>query len=239
MNDSFQKRWSEWQQKIDVLQTRERVLLFAVAVVVIIVLVQMLLIEPVIKKKELLSRQHQQLTDTIAQQRINKQQLEIMLVAGVNKAKIAHRDKLKIEHAQLDAKIQSSILTLIPPKLMPLVLEKVLVENDKLKLLSLENKPVVALVTQVKKPVNTRQRKDLIDGSESSPASETQGLYKHSFVLRLEGSYPAAIEYFEALSELPWRFNWDALHYEVISYPKASISLEIHTVSMSEDWIGV
>lgn len=241
MSESTTSQLTEWQQKLDALQVRERVLLFAVAVVVVVALLQMLLIEPVMKKKELLNRQFRQVSNQLVQQKAEKQGLEMILAAGVNKSKIARRDKLKEEKARLDSRIQDSILTLIPPKLMPVVLEKMLVENNKLKLVSLENKPVVALISEEPEAGQNQRRNEVRQGSDdkATASNETQGLYKHTFVLRLEGSYPAAVEYFEALSELQWRFNWDAMHYEVIRYPKASISLEVHTVSMSEGWIGV
>ena len=223
-----------WQEKMDALQTRERVLLFSVAAVVLVMLMQTLLLDPLLKQTAQIKRQHQQAENLIAQKKIEKQQLEMILAAGVNRAKMARRDQLEVEWQKLEQKIQSSLLTLIPPQMMPQVLEKVLLKNDKLKLMALENLPVVPLIEQQQNPVTGQS-----DAQAKVANADRQGLYKHSFVIRLEGSYPAAVEYFESLSELPWRFNWDALHYQVSKYPKASISLEVHTVSLSEDWIGV
>ena len=233
VNETLWLKVQLWQQRLDALQARERVLLFAVAVVLLVSIMQMLLIEPVLKKTAQIKKQHQQAQTVISQKKSEKQQLELLLAAGVNRAKIAKRDKLKQEFDLLETKIQSSLLTLIPPKLMPQVLEKVLLENDKLRLMSLENRPVVALIKQ--QPEQTAKK----PADAVTIKTDTQGLFKHSFVIQLEGSYPAAIDYFEALSELPWRFNWDSLHYQVTQYPRASISLEVHTVSLSEDWIGV
>jgi MSHA biogenesis protein MshJ len=64
-------------------------------------------------------------------------------------------------------------------------------------------------------------------------------LYSHGFVMQLKGDYKSTIKYFERLSALPWRFHWDELRYEVGDYPSAIITLEVHTVSMAEEWIGV
>lgn len=229
----LEQRLEPLRQKIDAMQVRERVLMFAVAVVVAISLLQMLLIEPVMKKTVMLKLQHKQAATQIAQKKIEKQQLEMLLSSGVNKSKLVRKEKLAAELESLNQRIESSLLTLIPPKLMPEVLERVLLNDSGLVLISLENKPVIALIEQ--KVVSAQKQTGVTD----KPTTEQQGLYKHSFVIRLEGSYPAAIDYFQTLSELPWRFNWDALHYEVTEYPKANISLEVHTVSMSEDWIGV
>jgi MSHA biogenesis protein MshJ len=57
--------------------------------------------------------------------------------------------------------------------------------------------------------------------------------------LRLSGDYHAVIRYFETLQTLPWRFQWNRMHYEVQSYPKAVVTLQVHTLSMSKEWIGV
>lgn len=222
MSDSVEPGWqqtvSEWQQKIDALQTRERVLLFAVVVVVLVALLKMMFLEPTIKRTALMKLQYGQVSAQITQQQVEKKQLEMILAAGVNKSKLARRDKLAVEMAKLDEKIQSSLLTLIPPKLMSEVLEKVLLENSQLKLMSLENRPVVALIEQ-KLPADSVDKKAVNGVTAKRSAMDHQGLYKHSFVIQLEGSYPAAVEYFKLLSELPWRFNWDALHYEVTQYP--------------------
>ncbi|WP_019528141.1 hypothetical protein [Dasania marina] len=233
MRETFKARIIGWRQQIDALQTRERVMVFVMVAAVLFFALQWLLLEPVLKSNAQMTRQQQQLQDQQQQKKSEKQQLEMILAVGVNKAKLVQRDKLNTDLLRLDKSIQASLLTLIPPKLMPQVLEKVLAENTQLKLLSLENKPVVILIDEQQASKQGPQR------SANSESDNKQGLYKHGFILRLEGSYPAAIDYFEALSQLPWRFNWDAMHYEVTSYPKANITLEVHTVSLSPDWIGV
>lgn len=239
MSDALKERITGWQSQIDALQTRERVMVFVMVLAVLGFAFQWLLLEPVLKNNQLMARQQQQLVSQQLQKQLEKQQLEMILAAGVNKAKLAQRDKLNAELQRLDKNIQASILTLIPPKLMPQVLEKVLAENTKLKLLSLENKPVETLIDQQQAAQNKPRMAAAGNKEANKEADKKQGLYKHSFILRLEGSYPAAIDYFEALSQLPWRFNWDAMHYEVTQYPKANITLEVHTVSLSQDWIGV
>jgi MSHA biogenesis protein MshJ len=108
------------------------------------------------------------------------------------------------------------------------VLENVLLQDGELTLLSLENLPVEAIVSRA--PADP--------GTESANGGD-DGLYKHSFVLTLTGNYPATVRYFEALAELPWQFHWDGLRYQVQTYPEAIITLQVHTVSMSRDWIGV
>ena len=64
-------------------------------------------------------------------------------------------------------------------------------------------------------------------------------LHRHGFAIEFSGSYLATLNYLEALESLPWRFFWDSVSYEVLDYPKSIVRLKLHTLSLSEDWIGV
>lgn len=219
----MQEKLLQWQTKVDALSQRERVIVFVTGVVIVVMLLQFLLVDSVMTKRQQLTRQQQQLENQIAQQRAEQQTISAMLASGVNREKLNHRDNLKVTLADLDEKIESSVLALIPPKLMPEVLESVLTQGDQVKLIALENLPVEPVLEQA-----------AIDG-----AAMKQGLYRHRFSLSLSGDYPSVISYLEKLTSLPWGFHWDSLFYEVSDYPKATIKLDVHTVSMSEEWIGV
>jgi MSHA biogenesis protein MshJ len=237
MDGSIKERLRQWQKAIDALKVSERLLLFVIAVVLVFGLLHNGLMDSAIQKKTFMSREYEQIKSQIIQHKSEKKQFEMMLLAGVNKTKLARVEKLNAELSRLDERIQASMLTLIPPKLMPQVLETVLLENNSLQLISLENRPVASIIEQGPEQPSAVPSPQNAKGQAIN--KDLSGLYKHSFVISLEGDYPAAVEYFESLSDLPWRFNWDSLHYQVIQYPKASISLEVHTVSLSEGWIGV
>lgn len=219
----MQEKLLQWQTKINALSQRERVILFVMAAVIVVMLLQLLLIDPVLERRQQLTRQQQQLDNQILQQRAEQQMISAILAGGVNREKLDHRDNLKVVLAGLNTQIENSVLALIPPKLMPEVLESVLTQGDQLKLIHLENLPVEPVLEQA-----------AIDG-----AALKQGLYRHRFSLSLSGDYLSVIDYLEKLTLLPWRFHWDGLFYEVSNYPDATIKLDVHTVSMSEEWIGV
>ena len=218
------------QQKIDSLNQRERILVLLTSIVLVVMLIQVVLLDPLLSQREKLKNSIKSINSEIQQQSNQKTILEAQLTAGINRDKIKRRNQLKKQRDQLNQKIEQSLVAMIPPRLMPEVLERVLSETTGLKLLSIENKPVVAIVTQQSSAVNA---------DDSTAASSQQALYNHGFVLQLKGSYMEAINYFEKLSELPWRFHWDDMRYQVDQYPNAIITLEVHTVSMSEEWIGV
>lgn len=220
-----------YAEKLNALELRERVLLFVMFAGVLFAVFYVLLIEPSMAVRQQDQQKLQALTEKIDRQTIELQQLQMILAAGVNRQKLQSRDQLLEQKQQLDKLIEASILSLIPPRLMPKVLETLLQENSKLKLMGLENRPVEQLFKQAGNAQDASQNSDEL--------TQQQALYKHSFILKLEGNYPAVVDYFQSLAALPWRFNWDVLHYEVISYPRASITLEVHTISLSEAWLGV
>ncbi|ARN73596.1 hypothetical protein [Oceanicoccus sagamiensis] len=215
-------------QKIDSLNQRERILVLLTALVLVVMLLQIALLDPLLSKRQKLASNIKSLNSQIQQQSNEKTILEARLTAGINRDKIKRREQLQSQREQLNKKIEASLVAMIPPRLMPEVLERVLAETKGLKLLSIANKPVVAVVRQQPKTDNS-----------GSDAAVQQALYNHGFILQLKGNYMEAITYFEKLSELPWRFHWDDMRYQVEQYPNAIITLEVHTVSMSEEWIGV
>ncbi len=215
----------EWQQKIDALNQRERILIMLTAIAVVVMVLQFLVIDPIIETRDRINNQVKQINSQLQQQKNEQQIISAQLAAGINRSKHRQRDQLNERLAELEKRIESSVVAMIPPRLMPEVLEQVLDKNTGLKLVGVENKPVVPVLQE--------------EASNEVVESERQGLYNHGFILRFEGSYMAAMRYFEKLSELPWKFYWDDLRYRVDSYPNAEIILEVHTVSMSEEWIGV
>ena len=229
----WQLKLKQWQAAIDDLSQRERVLVFLIAVVFIGMLLQVFLLDPVLAERKQLQSQTKNLKNQISQLSSQQTVLSAELAAGIDRNKIKQRDQLQKEVESLNKKIEESVVAMIPPKLMAEVLEQLLAESKGLKLLSLENKPVVALVDEGLENIKGSSQQ------QQKNSASRQALYNHSFVLQLSGSYMDAIQYFERLSKLPWRFYWDDLKYEVDIYPNAKITLEVHTVSMSEEWIGV
>lgn len=231
------QQWQEWEGKINSMTQRERIILLVTALVVVVMGMQVLLIDPLMAERQKVHMEIKQLTSTLEQQKNETVIVNAQLTAGVNRHKEQRRDQLAEQVETLDRQIQESVVAMIPPQMMPQVLENVLEKNSELKLVSLENKPVVSVLEE-----GAEEDAPPVRGAVQTPQAgdeKKQGLYSHGFVLTLSGNYRAAIRYFEQLSELPWRFYWDDMRYRVDRYPNATITLEVHTVSMSEDWIGV
>ena len=216
---------AEWKNKFDSLGQRERVLLLVTAVVVTFMVMQVLLLDPLLDATKKIENRTVEATQQINQYQAEKQTVEAQLSVGVDRAKKAQLNRLQNELGELNSEIEESVVAMIPPRLMPDVLEQVLLESKGLKLLSLENQPVVAVLEP--------QEAD----EEQSTVSES--LYNHNVILKVSGDYMSVIEFFNRLALLPWKFYWDDLNYQVDEYPNAIVTLKVRTVSMSKEWIGV
>lgn len=66
-----------------------------------------------------------------------------------------------------------------------------------------------------------------------------QRLYRHRFAMELEGPFLACLAYLEDLEDLPWRLYWQVLEIDADDYPNNRILIEVATLSLHEEWIGV
>jgi len=220
----MKKYWQQFCEWFDGRNERERILIMVVCVVAVISVWLTLVSDPQ-------RMQHEQL---LAQETAVKRQQEAIQIQinaiiertqknpnKVNELKIAQLQK---SIAIVNDNLQKKMHGFVDPRRMATVLENVLKQKNNLHLLRLESLPAEFI---------------LADISKSSAKKQKTGLYRHGFVLVLQGSYLHTLDYLKALEELPWDFYWDGIDIEIIKYPWAKITLKLHTLSLKEGWIGV
>jgi MSHA biogenesis protein MshJ len=236
--------------KIDALQKREQLIVLLVALAMTYALVQVLVLDPLLQEHDRLDRNinsSQRQIETLEQERLV---IDASIKAGPNRVQEKELQTLEQKMAALDRALEESTVALIPPTLMPAVMQEVLAEIKGLKLLSLENRVAIPLVAPENPDTemqaeNQKQDDDypkegnLLRSSSQQQASLGAALFRHSFVLIMEGDYAATLAFFQALEGKQWKFYWQDLRYEVTKYPKAKIVLEVYTLSTERDWIGV
>lgn len=143
--------------------------------------------------------------------------------------------KLKRFIAEMEGQIKGTTAALIEPREMARLLEQMLLSNDALQL--------VRLSTLKTEPLIGGGEADA--GADAAPAIDDpdgvaeKNIYRHAFVVEFEGSYLAVLNYLRTLENLPGRFFWDGIELTVTEYPMARVKLQLHTLSLSEGWIGV
>lgn len=152
----------------------------------------------------------------------------------VAKQRTAEQNKHAINQAQQSLhetkqQLNSVLNRLVPPTKITELLRSLLLQTHGLKLLSLSNEAVENISLENSKQGQQEQASDTVKTL----------LYKHSTTLKLSGSYQQLYHYLSVLEDSEWGLYWDMLDYQVTDYPKAEISIKVHTISTDEYWIGL
>lgn len=125
---------------------------------------------------------------------------------------------------RLDNEIQAMAGNIVSPRSMTRLLTSILERQSGLALVRVENRPpeVVRAATEANDGVQSQQR-----------------IFKHSITVELEGDYLNLIAYLRRIENFEERFFWDQLSFEQLVWPRARISIELHTLSTEEGFLGV
>ncbi|MDP3517525.1 MAG: hypothetical protein Q8S94_10205 [Pseudohongiella sp.] len=147
--------------------------------------------------------------------------------------------RLRIERAIADqAALQGDIEelagNLVTPQSMTRMLTSILESQTGLQLVRVENRAPQAMRSSGE-PVAANPDV-LVDVASTSGE---QQVYKHSLMVELEGDYLSLIAYLRRIESFPERFFWDQLSFVQTTWPNARITIEMHTLSTEEGFVGV
>jgi MSHA biogenesis protein MshJ len=219
------ERFKHLLSVIDSLSLRERLFVFAAMIIVIGGLWEALLAGPLEAREDAARAKIQGSAERLA-----KLDESIAIAAGgLNGGMTDQVDRLKALRQALAAQeetVQVFTSDLVDPAQMRVVIEDLLKGQQGLKLIRAANLEVEAVVDAE------------LEGGQKLPAQAPK-LYRHGLTLELEGSYLACLDYLKKVEGLPWQIYWSRLDLETIEYPRIKISIELNTLSLDEEWIGV
>jgi MSHA biogenesis protein MshJ len=208
--------------KFNALSLRERVFLAAAAMVVIGAVWQALLMGPIESRETRASKKLANLQERLA----NLDQSMDATAMGMNDGMPDRLQRLTVLKAKL-AETQDSVKVftsdLVDPEQMRFVLEDLIAQQKGLSVLSVSNLPA----------------ESLFEEEPESDGDQGPELYRHGVLLVLEGPYLEALRYLQTIETLPWRFFWSRVEIEVDEYPRTRILIELNTLSLQQEWIGV
>lgn len=202
--------------KFDRLSQRERLFVLAAVLAVLLAAFKSLVLAPIDARSAALSQQLAGL-----QSGIN----EIAKAASADATTAAYQREadLKARLAAVNAQLSSQSAGMIAPERMAEVIHDVLSRQQGVRLVSLRNLEAIKLP---------------LDAAGES-AANTARPYEHTVEIVLEGRYLDVLAYLQALEALPWRFYWRRLELTTTRYPMNRVRVELGTVSMGSDWIGL
>ena len=226
----MQAHWQRMNTWYSAMSLRERVLVGLSILIGVAVIWYVLLISPMLSTSHETRSQLGKLQDSL--QALQQQQQALMQKQQQDplrelKERVA---QLNLQLAQADAQLKDKLHGLIVPQQMAKVLESVLQQHHDLALLKVQSLPATPLVPRRTESKDAEQDKAKRHGAE---------VYRHGLQLEFEGSYLATLAYLKALQTLPWGFYWDEVRLQVEKYPQAKVTIVVHTLSLTEGWIGV
>lgn len=207
------KSFSILLNQLDARSRRERWLVVVVGLVFIWIIFDFALFQPqkrsVQAVKDKIESFKRQTTD------LESQVTQLQSAQRKNTTVDIQQKKVELERklSQLNQQLKEISENVVSPQSMANLLEQILLQHKGLRLVKIQNLPAKPLSDQ---------------------------FFMHPLTIVFEGGYFETLTYLEKIEKLyHWRFFWDALEYEVITYPKAMVTLKLHTISEQASWLGI
>lgn len=213
---------AEVSEKLNALSPRERVILLVVVLVGLLGIYDYVALTPYLDQRKSNDALFLQYVEEMNTAQANIDAIVRKLSLDPNAA-LKERIEQKEEYLkQLEELIGESTENLIAPKKMSQVLGYLLSRQSGMGVKSVKNYPA--------EPISFKQ------DEESEPQVM---MYRHRLTLELEGTFFQVSGYLKMIENLKERLYWDDMSFSVQEYPKGNFVLEVHTLSMSKELIGV
>ncbi len=203
------------------LQLRERVLALVAFLVLVLTLGFTNHVEPIQVALQKIQQQALQLDAAALQLQTSIQLQQNSEPVDPN---IALQQKISMLEQAIETQelaMERKMLNLIPAKRMPQVLQALLSQSEDIRLITFDSiEPTVVM--------------------QGGPSVQSElNLYQHGIHMVIEGDYFSIQRYLEQIEQLPWQLQWHSFDYKVMVYPKAQLSIKLHTLSPERAFIGV
>jgi len=228
----MKQRFTKVVESVDRLSLRERLFVFAAGLFVVGGLWEAVLASPLSAREQIANGKVAMLQERLLS-------LDDALTAtalGISEGVPDQLERLRALRERVasgEEELRVFTTDLVDPVQMRIVLEELLRRQDGLTLVSAVNLPAVAIVD------DEAERQDTSAAADDGRVSDAPRLYRHSLVLTLKGDYLDCLHYLEAVERLPWRLYWTRLDFSTDEYPENDVVIELTTLSLDEEWIGV
>lgn len=232
--------WQKIVIKIDVMSERERIMVLVMVAVLLITLLNAVLLDPLFAKKKLLVQRVMQNQGQIATIQNEIQQKMKAHAFDPDVANRARLQQMKEESAQLQTSLRDMQKGLVSPEKMSSLLEDILKRNGHLRLVALKTLSATSLneQTQVENKTPTEAAAS-VKKEEADSTVAMMGVYKHGVEIVVQGSYLDLMKYMADLEALPWQLFWGKVNLKVETYPKATLTLTLFTLSLDKKWLAI
>ncbi|MDH7942699.1 type II secretion system protein GspM [Pseudohongiella sp. SYSU M77423] len=229
---SLKRRMQIAGDSFDRRPAAEKTILAVLGIAVISWLYLILVFEPLSTAREEAARQLMATEGRLATMQQRERTAVIMGDEDPNEAVRVRIERAMESQQRLQQQIESLAGNLVTPQSMTRLLTSMLESREGLELIRVENQmpiPMRENLAQAAQPDNSAAPQD----------TDRLQVYKHVLRLELEGDYLSLISYLRSVEAFSERFFWDELHFEQTAWPNARVTLQLHTLSAEEGFVGV
>jgi MSHA biogenesis protein MshJ len=218
-----------YAKRLNVRTRRERMLIFFAGVAVLLAFLYGLGIAPSLERRKTMelrvADQSNQIVVGEAQKTALEQQLRQDPDAVIRERIVTRRNEI----AQIDAQLSGLQRSLVPPERMAAVLQDLVGQDRRVRIVRLQNVAATPLVEKEPDPA-----------VPAKPGVGVAGrhVFKHAVQVTVEGNYLDLLGYVARLEKQPWQVYWGRTTM-VADYPKVQIELTLYTLSLDKAWLVV
>lgn len=226
------QRFRSLDKRFVAYSIRERSLLTVVLAGFTFLFIDQVLVRPVSNERSRITLGIETARTEIESSRSEIERLERMGISDEERKISDRAERLRQQIREIEKRMQATVDSLVPPNAIVSVLEDLLASSEDLHLVRLESHPP--------QPITSGNSEGTDESEEVRIAeAETANLYRHGLTLEIEGQYEATTTYLKRIEASPWHLLWERFEYTVEEHPTARITIDLHTISDKEEWIGV
>ncbi|HDZ09336.1 hypothetical protein [Pseudohongiella sp.] len=230
---SAMQRWRDLEDRFNDRSLAEKSLISVLVLVCLVWAVSAWYLTPRIESND---RLMQQITVAESERVLMQQrerQAEISAAEDPNQAARVRIERAIAAQADLQGDIEQLAGNLVTPQSMTRLLTSMLENQPGLDLVRVENREPAPMRQGVANPA---------PGNDAGQDRDSDGggqIFRHSLVLELEGDYLSLIVYLQRIESFNERFFWDQITFQRTEWPTGLMTLELHTLSTEEGFVGV
>lgn len=202
---------------------RERSIVFMCAAGTIIFMVFFLYLNPSYAKQKALLVTMSQQRDMIASVETEIAQTMLAHTVDPDAADRARLLRIQSDAQQLSNALMAMQQGMVPPERMTGLLEQIMRAHRSLRLSSLRTLP------------DAQPAAVALKAGEVAPPPQL--LHRHGVELVLAGGYPDMVAYMASLEGMQGQIFWGSAVMKVDSYPNATLTLVVYTISLDKKWL--
>lgn len=213
------------RRAVDTLSLRERGVLFLVALLVLALIGKIFLFDPQYARQQKL---HDQIRADTAKTAVMHAEITHQTqdrVSAADAVKQAMLASLQGQSQGLRGELSDINRMLVKPDDMAALLGDILMRHQRLRLVSFTTLPATNLLAG-------------LTSAASTPANPGD-IYKHRVELVVQGNYLDMLTYMVALEAIPSRLFWAKAVLHVDTYPEATLTLSLFTLSLDKKWLSL